>query len=427
MLKRIDVGDLRVGMFIHSFCGSWMDHPFFQSRFILEKPRDLQRILDSKVTEVWIDTELSRLPAKTMPVEALADAPASKPVLPVVTPVVDWEHALARPNPTTLDEELVTACAIRERAKQVVTEIFQDARMGRAIHMDYAAELIEDISSSILRNADALVSLARLKTADEYTYMHSVAVCTLMVALALRLGLSHDEVHEAGLSGLLHDIGKIAIPEAILNKPSALTAEEMAVVRQHPEAGWNILRKTCGVECGTVLDVCVHHHEKMDGTGYPYGLAGDQISLSARMGAICDVYDAITSNRVYHQGWEPVEAMRRMATWKGHFDKRLFHAFVKSVGIYPTGSLVRLASDRLAVVLEQHEGTLLTPRVKIFFSIPLHRQIPQKVLDLADPAVKDKIVSRESARSWGFRNLDQLWLGDLGNAKAYSARTGTDE
>jgi HD-GYP domain-containing protein (c-di-GMP phosphodiesterase class II) len=231
-----------------------------------------------------------------------------------------------------------------------------------------------------------------------------------MIALARQLGLSEEQVREAGEAGLLHDIGKMAVPDAILNKPDKLTDAEFGTMRGHPEQGTRMLLD-CRQVSALVLDVCLHHHEKFDGTGYPHRLAGEQISLFARMGAVCDVYDAITSDRPYKKGWDPAEAIRKMAEWKGHFDPQVFQIFVKSVGIYPVGSLVRLESGRLGVVLEQHEKSLLTPRVKVFFSARSRLPIPQEVLDLAKLAGRDKIVARESAEDWGFKNIEEIWSG----------------
>jgi putative nucleotidyltransferase with HDIG domain len=268
--------------------------------------------------------------------------------------------------------------------------------------------LVEDISQSVMRHQSALISLARLKTSDEYTYMHSVAVCALMIALARQMGLNAEQVREAGMAGLLHDLGKMVIPLSILNKPGKLTDAEFAVVRGHPEAGARLLQQGGGL-MATVIDVCLHHHEKVDGSGYPHRLLGDAISLFARMGAVCDVYDAVTSNRAYNRGWNPAEAIRKMAEWKGHFDTQVFKAFVKSVGIYPVGSLVRLESGRLGVVLEQNEKSLLMPRVKVFLSARSKVPIPQQVVDLAKPMVNDKIVGVESAEAWGLKNVDEIW------------------
>jgi HD-GYP domain-containing protein (c-di-GMP phosphodiesterase class II) len=291
-----------------------------------------------------------------------------------------------------------------------VALMLREARMGQAISQEVVGPLVQDIADSVARNAGALISLARLKTADDYTYMHSVAVCALMVALGRQLGLSEDECRAAGEAGLLHDLGKAMVPIEILNKPGKLTDDEFTQVKTHPRQGYDLLVKN-GAAGEAALDVCLHHHEKMDGTGYPDRLKGEEISLMARMGAVCDVYDAITSNRPYKAGWDPAEAIRRMTEWsEGHFDKRVFQAFVKSVGIYPTGSLVRLASGRLAVVMEQSGGSLLKPTVKAFFSIRSCVYVTPEIIDLSRTTATDKIVGIEDPAAWEVQNLERLWM-----------------
>jgi putative nucleotidyltransferase with HDIG domain len=291
-----------------------------------------------------------------------------------------------------------------------VISMFKDARMGKAVEIEQVQGLVEEISDSVIRQPHALISLARLKNADEYTYMHSVAVCALMIALARQMGLDEEFVREAGMGGLLHDLGKVGIPNKILNKPGKLTDEEFNTIKSHPQIGAHVLMDHPLVS-PMVLDVVLHHHEKMDGSGYPHKLSGDTISLFAKMGAVCDVYDAITSNRPYKKGWAPAESIRKMAEWsKGHFDETVFQAFVKTVGIYPTGSLVRLESGRLGVVVEQSETSLLTPKVKVFFSAKLKTPILQETIDLSKLIGKEKIIGRELPDDWGFRNLDNLWM-----------------
>lgn len=405
MLKRIAVKDIKLGMFICEFCGSWMEHPFWKTRFLLEDEKDLRAILASGIKELWIDVAqgLDTNGGSSGKTEAEVERETEAVLLSAENP--------ATTERISLDEEVQTAARLCNRAKEAVIEMFSDARMGKAIQIEKAHELVEEISSSVLRQPHALISLARLKTADEYTFLHSVAVCALMIALARQLNMDENSVRDAGLAGLLHDIGKIAIPLKVLNKPGKLTDEEFAIVKSHPEVGAKILIESYQVP-PMALDVCLHHHEKVDGTGYPHGLKGDNISLFAKMGAVCDVYDAITSNRPYKKGWSPAESIRKMAEWsKGHFDESVFQAFVKTVGIYPTGSLVRLESGKLAVVIEQNDSSLLMPKVKIFFSAKTKMPIIQEVLDLAKLQGKEKIIGRESPDDWGFKNLDVLWSG----------------
>jgi putative nucleotidyltransferase with HDIG domain len=405
MLKRIAVKDIQLGMFICEFCGSWMEHPFGKTKFLLTDEKDLQAIQASGIKELWIDVIQGTDIANIIPGKTAEEVDRETDALLMEADKVQNKEKVS------LEEEIQTAAKLCAKAKEAVIEMFSDARMGKAIQVEQARALVEDISNSVLRQPHALISLARLKTADEYTYMHSIAVCALMIALARQLNLDENMVREAGFAGLLHDIGKIGIPLKVLNKPGKLTDSEFAIVKSHPEVGAKILIDSYDVS-PMVLDVCLHHHEKMDGTGYPHGLKGDTISMFARMGAVCDVYDAITSNRPYKKGWAPADSIRKMAEWsKGHFDEIVFQAFVKTVGIYPTGSLVRLESGRLAVVVEQNESSLLSPRVKVFYSAKNKMPILQETLDLAQLVGKEKIIGRESPDDWGFKNLDMLWSG----------------
>ncbi|HSX84954.1 MAG TPA: HD-GYP domain-containing protein [Cellvibrio sp.] len=403
MLIRITIQDLRLGMYIQELCGSWMEHPFWRSRFLLTQQNDLKTLIASGIQEVWIDT------GKGLDVEQSATARTDEEVDQETEYLLREADKPLFAKTSSMADEVRHAMHLCNTAKQSVVDMFSTARMGKAIEVGQALNLVEDIANSASRHPHALISLARLKNVDEYTYMHSVAVCGLMIALARQLNMSEEQVREAGLAGLLHDVGKIAISNQILNKPGKLTDTEFAVMKTHPERGLRILQKSDSVS-PAVLDVCLHHHEKIDGTGYPHGLRGDGISILARMGAVSDVYDAITSDRPYKKGWLPAEAIRKMAEWsKGHFDDTVFQAFVKTVGIYPIGSLVRLTSGRLGVVIEQNPDSLLMPRVKVFFSTKSRVQIAPAVVDLARQQ-EEKIEGRESAETWGFRHLEHLWI-----------------
>jgi len=393
VLKLISVQQLQMGMYIHQFCGSWLDHSFWKAGFVLNSHADLQRLRQSNVSSLWIDSDKGLdLPANPQP-----SAPAAQPPLKSEAPL-RVERA----------EEIQRALKICAHSKKAVMQMFQEVRMGQAIELVQVDDLVHNISSSLLRHPDVLISLARLKTADDYTYMHSVAVCALMVAVARQLELPVEQVHQAGVAGLLHDIGKLTIPDSILNKPEKLSADEFERVKLHPAAGGAILRQNPQLDA-LVLDVCLHHHEKIDGSGYPHHLAGEQISLFAQMGAVCDVYDAVTSTRPYNRGWDPAEALQRMSGWTGHFGPRVLQALVKCVGIYPVGSLVRLNSGKLAVVLEQNSESLLLPKVKVFFSTRSKMPLPQRVLDLSRLQGEEHIVAREAQEAWDFKQLQQLW------------------
>lgn len=403
MLKRIAVKDIKPGMFICEFCGSWMEYPFGKTHFLLKDDKDFQSILNSGIEELWIDT------AKGLDLDApAAEAPAATST---TERGPDSTSSPSQPAPIDFDEEIQTAIVLCEKARKTVTRLFEQARLGKVLPLEQARHLVDDIILSVARHPQALISLVRLKQANDYTYMHSVAVCALMIALARQLQLDEEQVREAGFAGLLHDVGKVGIPLDVLNKPGNLTEIEFSVIKTHPEIGARILMDNPQVSA-IALDVCLHHHEKVDGTGYPHGLTGETLSIFAKMAAVCDVYDALTSNRPYKKAAPPAESIRNMAEWsKSHFDERVFQAFVKTVGIYPTGSLVKLESDRLAVVIEQNRASLLTPVVKVFFSAKTRMPILHSTLDLAALNGSDRIVSRESPDKWGFKHLDRLWAG----------------
>ena len=406
MLKKIKVTQLSLGMHLKEFCGSWMEHPFWRTAFVITDPKDIEAILASSIKEVWIDSSKGRDVAPNEIVVSEAETEAQ--VDAELNSAAAQEREI---SPVSASAEFARAGKICAQAKRAVTAMFQEARMGKAVDTAGAQKLVEEISASVSRNPNALISLARLKTADDYTYMHSVAVCALMIALSKQLNLDEEQTRSAGIAGLLHDLGKALMPMDVLNKPGKLTDEEFSIIKKHPEEGLKLLQAS-NCTNDVAHDVVLHHHEKTDGSGYPKRLKDAEISLFSKMGAVCDVYDAITSNRPYKAGWDPAESLRKMAEWtNGHFDPTVFQAFVKSLGIYPIGSLVKLNSGRLGIVIEQAEKSLLTPRIKVFYSTRSNARIKPEIIDLSRTGCPEKIASREDPAKWNFPDLNELWSG----------------
>jgi HD-GYP domain-containing protein (c-di-GMP phosphodiesterase class II) len=276
--------------------------------------------------------------------------------------------------------------------------MMDDIRLGQQIAVDRIEPLVENMVESIFRNQDALLPLARLKNHDDYTFEHSVGVCALLVAFGRGMKLDKSAIKEMALGGLLHDVGKARIPDVILNKPGKLTDDEFSRMQSHVDQGVLLLRQTPGVSA-IAMQVTAEHHERFDGTGYPHKLSGDAISLYGQMAAIVDVYDAISSDRIYHKGMPPTQALKKLLEWSSHhFDPQLVQAFIRAIGIYPTGALVQLESKRLGVVVEQNEKSLLEPVVRIFYHAGKQHYIPPEIVDLAK--VQDRVASFESFDKW---------------------------
>ncbi len=435
MIKAIPIRLVRPGMWFHRLGGDGT-HPVFVRHSFLLTAQEVDVLRRGGVEDILIDTarglDCPDWPPPNSPADALAidaqgapeeliqpqAAPANDPAGPAAqteSPADDADQASGTPAPAArrsqraIEAELRSAQKLCFAAKEKMVELFGEARMGRAVSPSAVEPLVEEISASVIRHPDALISVARLKRHDDYTYLHSVAVCALMIALARQLQLPDAQIREAGIGGMLHDIGKAAMPLQVLNKPGSLTDDEYRIMKAHPLRGYEMLKEGGGASAAA-LEIALHHHEKFDGSGYPHGQAGEAIDLLSRMGAVCDVYDAISSNRPYKKAWSPAESVRRMAAWKGHFDPAVFNAFVKSIGIYPVGALVRLQSEHLAVVTEQNESSLLTPKVRIFYNARKREPVFMREIDLAAPSCADRIAGIESPEVWNFPQLEKLWM-----------------
>lgn len=392
-IKKIPVDGLRPGMFVHDVNCSWLDHPFVSSRFPVQDQGRVEEIRALGVREIYIDTSQGL---------DLADAPSAGDVQRAIDAQVSRIATEQHEEPTvSLSIEVERARRLYTDACRIVRKLNQEARLGRQVQIEQAEPVVGRIVDSIFRNQDALLPLVRLKDHDNYTFQHCVSVCALLVSFGRWLKLDRSIIKELGLGGLLHDIGKAAIPDAILNKPATLTDAEFASMKSHVVKGIIILQNTPRIS-QIALEVAGQHHERYDGSGYPNQRRGEEVSLFGRMGSIVDVYDAITSDRVYRKAMSPTAALGRLLEWSSyHFDPALVRAYIKCVGIYPTGSLVRLESGRLAVVVEQNPENMLTPRVNAIYHSLHYCYLRPEIVDLASSVCQDRIVSYEDHADWG--------------------------
>lgn len=392
-IKKVAISQLRKGMYVHDLNCGWMDHPFLTNQFAVKDDATLKILRGMGLREVYIDTK------KGLDV---TDAQTQHEVKQEISETMEAiANEPKKPMPVSLREEIGRARVLHKEANQIAQDMLHDIRLGKQIEMEKIEPLVENMIDSIFRNQDALLPLARLKQHDNYTFQHSVSVCALMISFARGLNLDRATIKEIAIGALLHDVGKAKVPDEILNKPAKLTDAELEKMKSHVVQSIIILQHTPGIS-QIALDVAGQHHERFDGTGYPNKLKGDQISLYGQMGSIVDVYDALTSERVYKKGMPPTEALGKLLEWsKFHFDPELVRQYIKSIGIYPTGSLIRLESERIGVVLEQHAEKTMQPIVKVFFSAKSRGYLPPEVIDLAKPSNQDRIVGHEAFDTWG--------------------------
>lgn len=406
MIKKIRIEEVTTGMWVERLPGSWIERPFWRQSFLLTELKDLELIKKSGIPALWINTDKGR---DTTPVPVVQEnASDAKSETPVKQPEMRQEDVMKLQR-ESVEAELEVAFPVCEKVREAVSSIYGMSQFGRVVQLEEALEIVEKMFESISRNRSALLSVIRLKSDMDYTYLHSVSVCGLMISLGYALELDEDSIKEAGLAGLLHDIGMMAVTPDIRFKKGALSEHEISLVRSHPIEGYKML-KDSGEFSEAVMDVCLHHHERLDGSGYPDQLIGDEISRLSRMAAICSTYDALTTERPYKKAMMSTDAIKEIFKRSVmHFDPTILEAFVKSVGIYPLGTLVRLKSDRLAIVVAQSQISLLKPDVKVFYSIKSQTRITPEIVCLSSLIARDEIISHEDAATWGLSNIDEMW------------------
>ena len=397
MIKKINVEQLTPGMFIHHFNCSWLNHPFLTNSMKIHDEHIIQKIIDYGIREIYIDTDKGY---------DLYSAPTEDEVRQDIQTVINRIVEPERVNrvAVSVKEEIVKAREIKNKAKETIHSLIEDIKFGKEIKTDQVEQVVDNMIDSIFRNQDALVSLLRIKEKDEYTYMHSVSVGVLMISFGKHLGFDMRLLKEVGIGAILHDVGKAIVPDAILNKEGELTENEFDIIKEHAQHSRKLLEETIGIS-DTSITMAAQHHERMDGTGYPFALKGDEISYYSKAVAIADVYDAMTSNRCYQDKSLPSEVLKKLYEWSSyHFDRDLVQQFIRCVGIYPVGTLVRLESGLIGVVLQNGEKNLLEPVVRIVYNTKNGGfvRLPYEI-DLAQHSSingEDKIIGYESPDKW---------------------------
>lgn len=409
MIKKVSTEQLKLGMYVHDFKCGWLENPFFSKKIMLKNDGMIEKIVKHGIREVYIDTTKGLDSA-----DAVAEVEVKKEIDAGIRKIAKEEKPLASvEDRVSFREEIKNAVEIKARAKQEIHNVMNDVKYGKQVNVDKVNEVVGDMVESVFNNKHTLTTLCRMKNKDEYTFLHSISVCTLMVAFCKTLGFDRNTIEHVGTGALLHDIGKMKIPDEVLNKNGKLTGPEYDIIKGHVVHGRSVLKETDGIH-NSSMEVLEQHHERYDGTGYPNGLKGENISKFGQMAAVVDVYDAITSNRVYHKGAEPAEVLKSLYEWsRYHFSPDVVQSFIRYVGIFPTGSLIRTKSGYLGVIAEQGGSGPLHPKIRLVFKIEKNGFIEPIDINLADPKnIQHKIMSAESPEKWKINPLKYLDIVD---------------
>jgi len=403
MKKKIDIKHLKMGMYVAELDRPWLESPFLFQGFVVNDD-DIFKSVNDLCSFVIIDTE------KGTDID-----PSVEHVSAETAVVIDIKTRKRLSIKISFNEEIKQAKVTHKKARSQIDSMFSDARMGKNIDVSGAKEVVSDMVDSIVRNPDAMLWLSNLRKRDEYTAIHSLNVCIFALTFARYLGFNTDEMNEVGIGALLHDIGKMRVPLEILNKEGKLSEAEREIVKQHTQHGLDILKASPGLPA-SAIEVVFTHHERKKGTGYPRGLVESQIHLFSRMVAIVDVYDAITSDRVYHHGMNTLDALKNMFKWRENdLDSDLVESFIQCLGIYPIGSLVELNTGEVGIVLSVSQGRNLVPIVMLVCDKDKQVVTPPKILDLSkfthQTTEADKVIEIKKvleANSYGIDLFDYI-------------------
>ncbi|KPF91651.1 hypothetical protein IP81_09755 [Novosphingobium sp. AAP83] len=404
MLKRVTTSDIELGMFIHKLEGSWFSHPFWKSKFLLDDPDMLASLRESNVDGVIIDVSRGNdvVERQQRTLARAASAPAAIPPAALARPT------FVRPPPTMpITREFGRAKRTMGDALKVVGKTFIEARLGKAINAQDVEPVIDAIYASVQRNLYAFNGLLRCQNGSEFIYRHSLAVSALMIAMARHMKFAPLDIRDAGMAGLLMDIGVGQLPVDLSAVGSDYAQLPPDLKDQHVLLGCSFL-KAAGDIPAPVISAVLQHHERLDGSGYPHGISGGAIDRLSRMAAICDAYDTLASSSGAGRGLDPAEAISILRAQPEKFDATLLEKLVETIGVYPVGAFVRMRSNRLAMVVDEDPSDPLSPTVRTFWSIDLGKRLKGKTIMLAQCFGEDAIEGIADMNGFDAEELDKL-------------------
>ena len=361
-VRKIPIEHVEIGMYV-SDATPGLAQTGLNRRGLISKPDTLRTLQSSGIAEIYIDTSKGKSSPYSSPIQASE---------PDIEPTADY------------DEERIRAERVYGEARSLVGSLINDVKMGNAIEVGPVEELGQEISESVLANSNALLCLSQIRAKDKYLMEHSINVGILMGVFARFLNYETAELHQMVTGAILHDLGKVRVPDQILHKTGKLTDSEWQEMQNHVLYGEEVLLKSKGIS-DIAISICAQHHEKLNGKGYPRGLKSNEISTYGRMASIVDIYDAITADRCYHKGKSPNDSMKILSKLgREELDKNLVYQFIRCMSVYPVGTMVELSDGRLGVVIQVHPKLPDRPCVSAFYDRKQRCYIKAKVIDLSE-------------------------------------------
>jgi len=418
--KKIDVMDLRWGMYIASLDRPWLESPFLFQGFVLETPEEMEQ-LKKHCKYVYIDIikGVDALPQRNraeyesrMQAIEVEDEKITSKVREIANSSSTQRQHKVYEDQTPLEKEIVYAKEVETEARETMREIIANVQKNKGFDIALATKVVTNMVNSMIRNPDALVCLTYLRHISEYTALHSIRSCILGIAFGRHLVFTKEELIDLGVGFMLHDIGMLKIPKEILEKPAGLNQQEFEAMKRHVGWGVALLKKNGGIP-PLAMQVVQQHHERRDGEGYPARLKGDAISQAGYISSIVDVYDAVTSDRIYSGGLSAEDALKRMYEWREKdFHTELVEDFIRCMGIFPIGSLVELSTGSIGVVISINRARRLKPKVALVLTAnktPYSRKVVTDLMEHTDGQGREIKISRVlPAGTYGIHPMDHI-------------------
>jgi HD-GYP domain-containing protein (c-di-GMP phosphodiesterase class II) len=377
MEHKVNISSLKIGMFVSNLDRPWIDTPFLLEGFHIENEDDLDT-LNKFCSFVYIDPSRGIVSD-----DYVVEKPNLKTNSYLERYLQDSKKKVEYEDTKSSKEELPQATIAIDNATIRIAEMMEGLKEGKNLDIDAIKGVVEPILDSIVRNAEAYRWISMMQKKSGYTYSHSVDNCALAITFGRHMGLPKKDLRTLAIGLLMMDMGNLRVPDQILNKKGRLSDAEYKIIQKHVQHSVDILRDTEGMN-EDIVNIAITHHERFDGSGYPYGLQGVHIPVYGRMAAIIDCYDAMTSDRPYSPAQSAYSALQDIYNWRGtSFQPELVEQFLQCMGVYPTGSLIEMTNGEVGIVITQNTTQRMRPKIMLLLNEHKEHLTEYKTIDLA--------------------------------------------